>query len=529
MKPTKNFPENHASLWSQDTEIWERQPLQKDQNTEVCVIGGGMAGLLTAYFLTEAGIRTIVLEAERIASGQTKNTTAKITCQHGLCYHRLIQQFGREKAFQYAQANQLALRQYRYLVETLHIDCDWRSAPAYLYSTQDKALLKKEYEAAGQLGIRAVFTTQTELPFPVEAALRFEHQAQFHPLKFLRAIANPLEIYEHTQVQRVEGSRVFTRRGTVTAKHIVFTSHYPFINFPGYYFARMHQERSYVLALEQAAILDGMYYGIDSNGCSFRSQGHQLLLGGEGHRVGEIGKAYKASEKHPNKNSYQTKFERKAISNDSLVQYRRNICGMQGYRYEKLLQIAKQYWPECRVTAAWSAQDCITLDKVPYIGVFSPSTPNWYTATGFQKWGMTSSMAAAMLISHQIQGNPYPYSSVFSPRRLHPSVSAKSFITEAAHSVRGLALQAFQLPKDACQSLPPGCGGIVRYRGVKAGVYKNEQGELFAVSVKCPHLGCQLSWNPDEKSWDCPCHGSRFDYRGNLIDNPAQTGLKKIK
>ena len=272
------------------------------------------------------------------------------------------------------------------------------------------------------------------------------------------------------------------------AKHIVFATHFPFLNMPGFYFARMHQERSYVLALKDAAQLDGMYLGVDGEALSFRNFEDTLLLGGGSHRTGE------------------------------------NSAGGQ---YAGLRQQAEKLYPGSREITRWSAQDCVTLDGVPYIGPFAAAQPNWYVATGFGKWGMTSSMVAATLIADEISGVENPRAEVFSPLRFTPSASVKSFFLEMGHAVSGLSRQIFTIPEADLADLPLGHGGVLENEGEKVGVYKDEQGAVHLVSTRCSHLGCQLAWNPDEKSWDCPCHGSRFDYQGNLLDNPAQTGLER--
>lgn len=476
----------NKSIWSIDTQLPKHSSLSGDLKVDAAVIGGGMAGILTAYHLSEAGLRTVVLEAAYVGSGQTKNTTAKITSQHGLIYHRLIEQLGREKAQQYADANQAAIEGYGRIISDKNIDCDFTRCPAYLYSTTSQEALEREYRAASALGIKAAVCRETELPFPVKAALRFENQARFDPLKFLKALSEPLEIYEKTKVKAVEGKRVITDCGTVTAEHIVFACHYPFINMPGYYFMRMHQERSYVIALENAQKLEGMYIGVDDDGLSFRPQGELILLGGGGHRTGE---------------------------------------NSRGGQYQKLQDTAKSFWPESQERARWSAQDCMPMDGVPYIGRFSSSAPGWYVATGFQKWGMTSSMVSALLLTGLITRGESPWENVFSPQRFVLSASAKALAEDGIQSAKGLARRFFVPPAADIEALPNGHGGVVECDGEKLGVYKNEAGETFVVSIRCPHLGCQLEWNPDEKSWDCPCHGSRFDYMGKLIDNPAQENL----
>ncbi|SBW10549.1 FAD dependent oxidoreductase [uncultured Eubacteriales bacterium] len=475
------------SIWRTTTEIESRPALEGDVEAETAVLGGGLAGVLTAYFLQERGVETVLLEANRLGSGQTGNTTAKVTSQHGLLYQKLIRELGEEGAGQYARANQRAVAAFRTLVEEKNIDCQWEERPACLYSTAGGELLQEEAHAAWRLGIDAKFTTDTELPFPVKGAVRFAGQAQFHPLKFLEHIARDLTVYEGTRAIKVEGDTVVTDKGKVKAKHIVFATHFPFVNMPGYYFLRLHQERSYVLALENAQPLDGMYLGVDEGGLSLRTSGELLLLGGGGHRTGE---------------------------------------NSAGGRYDLLRQAAKTYWPQAREAARWSAQDCMPLDGVPYIGQFSPSAPNWYVATGFQKWGMTSSMTAASILCGLITGREDPDGQVFAPHRFHLASSAKNLWTDGGKTVKSLARSAFAPPQAALDELPPGHGGIVDCDGVKAGVYKDEERKVYAVSVCCPHLGCQLEWNSDEKSWDCPCHGSRFDYTGALLDNPAQENLK---
>lgn len=477
----------HSSIWYKDETLPRRPPLRGRLAVDAAVVGGGMAGLLTAYFLSAAGLRTAVLEASRIGSGQTGRSTAKITSQHGPLYHRLIRQLGMRKALLYAAANEQAVAEYRRLISQNKIDCGFTAAPAYLYSTAEQSSLRQEWAAAKLLGIDARLLNRTELPFPVACALCFPSQAYFNPLRFLSAIAGRLEIYEQTKVLSAKGDCLMTNHGPVKARHIIFACHYPFPNLPGCYFMRMHQERSYVLALENAAPLNGMYLGIDRDGLSFRPCGELLLLGGSGHRTGE---------------------------------------NSGGGRYRELREAARLYWPGSREAACWSAQDCMTLDGIPYIGRFSSAAPSWYVATGFQKWGMTSSMVAARLISDLILKGQSPWEEVFSPQRPLSAKASGAFWREAAHASKGLARAAFMPPRSALEALPRGTGGIVEYRGKKAGVYREKSGKCFIVSPRCPHLGCQLEWNPDEKSWDCPCHGSRFDFKGNLIDNPAQEDLK---
>ncbi len=473
------------SIWTEETFLHFRKTLPGNYKADVAVIGGGMAGILTAYLLYQRGVDVVVLEAGRIGRGQTKNTTAKITSQHGLIYHKMIKTFGLELTQQYANAQQQAVEMYRQIVNKWQIDCGWQDCPSYLYSTTSPCQLERELLAVEKLWIPAKFMTTTELPFDVKGAVRFANQAQFQPLKFLQAIAKPLTIFENTMARAIDGERIYTEDGIVEAEHIVVATHYPFLNVPGYYFLRMYQERSYVLALEKAQKLQGMYLGIDPQSNSFRSHGDVLLFGGEKHRTGE----------HLPVNCY-----------------------------DQLRLAAKQIYPNSTEKRCWSAQDCMTLDGVPYIGPYSASSPGLYVATGFQKWGMTNSMVAAVLLSDAILGKANDCADVFLPQRFHFSASMKNICRDGAHWVKGMTLGFMHIPKGKLDQLPNGQGGIVKYQGKTAGVYKNFRGETFVVSPKCPHLGCRLEWNPDELSWDCPCHGSRFDYRGYLLDNPAMEG-----
>lgn len=432
--------------------------------TDTVVIGGGMAGILTAYYLQKQGVDVIVLEAKRVGSGQTGRTTAKITSQHGLFYNKLIKKTGRKIAHGYASANEEAIADFEKIISEEGIECNFERLPAILYTTTASGLnkLKKEENAARKLGIQAIYREGIaggELPFPVKATLTFENQAQFHPLKFLMCLAEKLIVYEDTKVLSVNKHMVYTNKGNIKAENIVFATHYPFINFPGLYFGRQHQERSYVWGLAGQKKLSGMYYGIDGEGISLRSAGDMLLVGGGSHRTGKKGK-----EKR------------------SCVEQR------QGYAF--LEEAVLKYYPRCSVAVAWAAQDCMPHDEVPFIGRYSCLRPYWYVATGFKKWGMTSSVIAAKLISDKICGRENPYEYVFKPWRFRFRATVKNLLIDAGESIRGLL----------------------------AGLFSKKR-------HRCPHMGCRLTWNEEEASWDCPCHGSRFTGTGELRDNPAQSDI----
>lgn len=477
------------SVWTDEMASTERKPLQENIEVQVAVIGAGLAGTLTAHFIRERGLKVAIFEANQAFGGMTKNTTAKITSQHNLIYDSLIQSFGLEHAREYAVLNEESIKEYQRLITTLEIPCYFEQQPAYVYTLGDTKNIMKEVESAKKLGIAAEFTTDTALPFQVKGAIKFNQQAQFHPLQFLKGISKDLTIYEQTKVEDISKDsilKVSTKEGNfqVKAKYIVIATHYPFINVPGYYFLRMHQERSYVIALRpQNQIEYGMYIGEYNSGPSFRTYQDYLLIGGSNHRTG----------RNPS-----------------------------GGCYEELIKTAQKWYPNTKIEYKWSNQDCMSIDKVPFIGRYSRSMPNVYVATGFNKWGMSNSMVSAMLITKEICENKFNKNSIYSPQRFNLSASAKTLGEEMKTAISRITLQYMSLPNKKIESIKKGQGGIVNLDGHKVGVYKNPQGQVYLVTTKCPHLGCMLAWNPDELTWDCPCHGSRFDFEGNLINNPAK-------
>lgn len=424
------------SVWKDGLKLPSFERLEGSVKTDVLVIGGGLCGVLCTYLLCKAGVDCRLAEAAEIGSGMTGNTTAKLTFQHGLIYDKLMKSRGKDIARAYLDAGERALEEYRKLAGK--IDCDFEEKDAYVYSRRDCKKLEQEVKAANALGFPAEFVEEVPLPFSVKGAVRFPNQAQFHPMKFLAAIAEGLPIYEHTFIRELAPGKAYSRQGEIQADKIIVATHFPFLNKHGSYFLKLYQHRSYVIALRGAPNVHGMYVDEAQTGMSFRNYQNLLLVGGGSHRTGK-----------------------------------------KGGNWQELRNFVNFNYPEAREAYAWAAQDCMSLDQVPYIGRYSARTPELYAASGFHKWGMTSSMVSAMLLRDMVMGQENSWEEVFSPSR---SMLKPQLFLNGAEAVLNL---------------------------------------LTPVRKRCPHMGCALKWNPHEHSWDCPCHGSRFQADGSLIDNPA--------
>ncbi len=430
------------SVWNKNSCLPEFEQLKKDIKCDVLIIGGGAAGLLTAYFLHQAGVNYLLVEKNRICSGVTRNTTAKITFQHGYIYDKLMKRFGVENAGLYLDSNKSALEMFMKLSE--NIDCDFELKDNYVYSVDNLKKTEKELDALDKIGYKAEYCDKLSIPIKISGAVKFENQAQFSPLDFFAGISENLNVFENTFVREIYGNTAVTDYGKIYADKVIVTTHFPFINKHGSYFLKLYQHRSYVIALENAENIDGMYVDESDKGLSFRNYKNLLLLGGGGHKTGK-----------------------------------------NGGNWKELRDFANDNYPQASEKYYWATQDCMSLDGMPYIGKYSKNTPNLYTACGFNKWGMTGSMLSAMLLSDLITGKKNDYEKLYSPSRsiLRP------------------------------QLLINGFGSAVNL--------------ISPFPKRCPHLGCALKWNNVERSWDCPCHGSRFSHDGKLLDNPANGDLKQ--
>jgi glycine/D-amino acid oxidase-like deaminating enzyme/nitrite reductase/ring-hydroxylating ferredoxin subunit len=495
----------NQSIW---IETGPRRPslprLEGEVHADVAVVGGGIVGITTALLLTEAGVDVVLLEGERLGHGVSGHTTAKVTSQHGLIYGRIRSRFGPEGARTYATANESALAWIADRIERDGIECDFRRQPAYLYMSRRSGLrtLEREAEAALEAGLPASLVEAPPLPYPVGSALRFDNQAEFHVSRYLSALVDRLQrdgcrIYEHSRATGVTSGTtqvVKTAAGAVAADRVVVATHYPFLD-RSLAFARVHPTRSYVVLCRIAGDPPpGMHISGDSPTRSLRAvpagDEQLLLVSGEGHRTGRGGDTRE--------------------------------------RYERLEEFADEHWDVHSVPFRWSTQDNVTVDGIPYVGRLTPRNDRLFMATGFAKWGMTGGTAAAMLLADLARGRDNPWAELYNPNRLKPLAAGPRLLEE---NVRvGFHFFGDRLRKRGTRpidDLAPSEGDIVRAAGRKVAGHRRDDGSLVAVSTRCTHLGCQVSWNAAERSWDCPCHGSRFSPQGDVLQGPAVHPLER--
>jgi glycine/D-amino acid oxidase-like deaminating enzyme/nitrite reductase/ring-hydroxylating ferredoxin subunit len=479
------------------------RPPEPESAYDVVVVGSGITGLSTALHLAEGGARVAVLEAGRVCGGVTAHTTAKVTSLHGMTYAGLTRNRGEGVARAYADANQAAIQQVTAWVNRYGIDCDLSARSAYTYTTvADRvADVEAEVTAAVALGLPAELTEDTDLPFPVRAAIRMDHQAQFHPRRYCLGLAAAItglggEIFEHSRVNGVEDRspcRVRVGDTSITGDAVVLATHLPMLD-RGLFFAKTHPSRSYALAVQvQGDLPRGMYLSADQPTRSVRAaQGDSLLIvGGEGHKVGQD------------------------------VDTRR--------RYDALADWSRSQWNVEEIVARWSAQDNVPVDGTPYIGRQLAGS-RVFVATGFAKWGMTNGTTAGRMIADLIDGRSNPWAEAFDASRIAGPLTSRATYVQNLDAVAG-HLVGDRLrtlsPPDA-ESLRPGEGGIVRLDGHKVAAYRHQDGRLTALSPVCRHVGCLVSFNTAERTWDCPCHGSRYTVDGRVIQGPSVHDLEPL-
>jgi glycine/D-amino acid oxidase-like deaminating enzyme/nitrite reductase/ring-hydroxylating ferredoxin subunit len=493
------------SLWVETTPETSYGALADGLEVDVAVVGAGIAGITTALQLKRAGKTVALLDAKRILHGATGYTTAKVTAAHSTTYSSIAKKFGVEGARIYAEANNEALEFIARTAEERAIDCELERRANYVYaeSPQERSQIEAEVAAAREAGLAAELVEETPLPYAVECAFRLDGQAQFHPRKYLLPLAQEIagdggHVLEETRVTHVEGSgpvTVRTDRGTLRAGDVVLATHLPILD-RGLFFAKAHPHRSYAVAarISPEQDPDGMYINIGSTTRSIRTArddgGLLLLLGGEGHKPG-------ADPDTP-------------------------------ARYRALEEFGRRHWATESFPYRWSTQDYSPVDGVPYVGRVRRREEHVYVATGFKKWGMTNGTAAGLILADLILGRPNPWAQLFDAKRLKPLASAPKFVHENLSVARHFFGDRLNRGDDAgVDSLAPGEGRLVALGGRKTAAYRDEAGTLHALSPVCTHMGCHVNWNPAERSWDCPCHGSRFSGEGTVIQGPATKDLER--
>ncbi len=493
-------PRATASLWLDEAPATSYPPLTQDLEVDVAVIGGGIAGISTALLCKREGLRVAVLERGAVSGAATGMSTAKCRALQESVLAEVRRISGGDALRAYALANQAALERMDALVREHEIDCAWERLPDYTYAGDESQVstVEQVVEAGQEAGLPVERVTDVPLPFDVPAAARLDGQAQFQPASYTRALAALVDgdgssVFESTMVIGLsEGSphEVQVDGGiTVRAEHVVVATQYPLLD-RGVFFARLEATRSYIVAGRPSVPAPkAMLITAGQPTRSVRAHGEWLLIGGEGHQTG-------ASQAQPE-------------------------------RYEQLMEFGRRHFGITDFPYRWSTQDGMPIDHVPYIGRYHPLAENLWVAGGFQKWGMTNGMVAAMILSDLVAGRENPHAEHFDPNRARVRSAPKAAHLNLLAGVHFFGDRLAAADASSSQEVPPGEARVVRSGLGKVGVYRDEEGGLHAVSLRCTHLGCLTKWNDAERSWDCPCHGSRFDPDGNVLAGPAVNPLER--
>ena len=498
----------NRSLWVETTPETGYPQLGRQVEVDVVVVGAGITGVTTAWLLKQAGRRVALIEMHRVGEGTTGYTTAKLTVGHNLIYADLAKMYGEETGRAYAASNQWAIEWLEELASAEEINCDWERASNYVYTEAKERLsdLRNEVEAARRAGVSAELTTETDLPFPVLGAIRVDGQAQFHPQKFLQGLAEKIvgdgsQVFEQTRVTHVRSGDayvVLTDQGEVRARHVVLATHLPFLD-RGLFFAKAHPQKSYAIAtkVQQAEAPLGMYISAERPTRSIRSApgpngSRWLVIGGEGHKPGR---------------DHDTR-----------------------RRYNALESFLVDRFGDREVEHRWSTHDYVPLDRMPYIGQLRRREDRLLIATGFAKWGLTKGVVAAAILSDTILGRTNRWARVYNAQRLSLKNSAVRFVAENAKVGSWFIGDRVYLRdgRGDIDSLQRGDGTVARIGARHLAVYRNDEGELRALSARCTHLGCLVGWNRADQTWECPCHGSEFGADGELLQGPATEPLPSV-
>jgi glycine/D-amino acid oxidase-like deaminating enzyme/nitrite reductase/ring-hydroxylating ferredoxin subunit len=487
------------SLWLATAPPARHGPLERDVHVDVAVIGGGIAGVTTAVLLKRAGARVAIVEADAVGSGATGCTTAKVSALQSTILSTIRSRHGDDAAATYADASVAAVEKVSELAAAEGVECDIERRPAYTYAADESELdsVVAELEAARRAGLAVERVDGPDLPFATAGAVRLDLQLQFHPVRYVRGLAASVEgdgsyVFEDTRARGVDAGapcRVRTARGTITADQVVVATHYPILD-RGLYFARLKAERSYCVAARvRGPLPKGMSINAGSPTRSVRSYGEVLIVGGEGHPAG-------ATDATPE-------------------------------RFRRLEAFARQHWDVEAITHRWSAQDPVPYDHLPTIGRYRPRSSRLWVTSGFMKWGLTSATFAAMVLADLVNGRENAWAATFDPNRVSLRSAHELAQLGAKFSIDFVADRVTPAQAGSARDVPSGEARVVRDGLGKVGVYRDEAGGVHAVSLRCTHLGCLLRFNSAERSWDCPCHGSRFDVDGEVLEGPAVDPLER--
>jgi glycine/D-amino acid oxidase-like deaminating enzyme/nitrite reductase/ring-hydroxylating ferredoxin subunit len=487
------------SLWLDTAEASSYPPQTGALRTDIAVLGGGIAGLTAALLLKRDGARVAVIEAARVGSGVTGCTTAKVSALQQTIYRALRRRHGKDGARVYAQASAASVEMVASIAEEEGIDCDLERRPAFTYAARDRdrSTVESEFEAAQEAGLPVALDGDVDLPFETYGAVRLDDQLQLHPVRYCQGLARAVDgdgsvVLEETRALSVdEGDpcRITTDRGQVSASQVVVATHYPLLD-RSLFFARLEADRSYCIAARVRGVPpQGMSISAAGTTRSVRSYGDLLIVGGEGHITG----ARKAKPE----------------------------------RFEKLETFARSHWDVVEVTHRWSAQDPSSWDLMPVIGRYHPASSRLFVASGFHKWGLTSGTFAARIVTDLIAGRDSPWAERFNPSRVGGRGLPKLVEMNTRVATDLIGDRLLPARTGSASDVPRGEARVVRDGLGKTGVYRDDAGHVHAVSLRCTHLGCLLRWNGAERSWDCPCHGSRFDVDGVVLEGPAVQPLKR--
>jgi glycine/D-amino acid oxidase-like deaminating enzyme/nitrite reductase/ring-hydroxylating ferredoxin subunit len=501
------MPGTHESWWMASTSESKFSRFDGGR-TSVAVLGGGIAGLTTAYLLAREGRSVTLIEARRIAAGVSGYTTAKVSVQHNLVYADLTKRHGAEKARAYAESQSTALRWIRDTVTAEGIECELEERPSLVYTETDRDVdqVSAEVDAARAAGLDMRLVETASLPWSIRAGAELPGQLQFHPRKYLLALAAGIveaggSIAEQTRALDVvdgdDGPVVVTDTGELACEEVVVATHYPFLD-RGLLFARLAPYRDVVVA---AAIE--------------RDSDPGIIAISTGSETGGT---------HSMRTAPYKDGQRLLIVTGG--QYKTGTTEDVESAYAELAAWTQERFPDSEIVYLWSTQDTASVDRLPMIGQLPHSNEHIWVATGFSAWGMTSGTLSGLILSDLVQGRRNAFVGLYDPRRSSPRASTSKLVKENVGVARELVGGLLRPDLSGMDELAPGDAGVFLTRQGRTAAYRDASGTLHAVSARCTHLGCTVRWNNAENSWDCPCHGSRFDHTGKVLHGPAVDPLE---